>query len=182
MRSSNRSIWAAGDVTQNPKFTHLAGVHASTAASNAVLGLRRQVSSTIPRVTYTSPEVAAVGVTDASGSGLTSSRISLTETDRAITEEKTTGFAHLVIGKRGRIVGGTIVGPRAGESLAELTLAVEQGMSTRDLAGITHPYPTYNDAVWNAAIAHARSGLDSPVAKAAVRVLSAVASLRNRRR
>lgn len=182
MRTSNRSIWAAGDVTQNPKFTHLAGVHASTAAFNAILGLRRSVSSTIPRVTYTYPEVAAVGVTDASGPGLTSSKISLAETDRAITEEETAGFVQLVIGKRGRILGGTIVGPRAGESLAELTLAVEQKMSTRDLAGVTHPYPTYNDAVWNAAIAHARAGLDSPLAKVGVRVLSAVARLRSRRR
>ncbi|WP_051441506.1 hypothetical protein [Arthrobacter sp. H14] len=80
-------------------------------------------------------------------------------------------MTRIVIDKRGRIVGGTIVGPRAGESLAELTLAVQQGLSTRDLAGVTHPYPTYNDALWNAAIAHARSGLDSPLATAAVRVL-----------
>lgn len=181
MRSSNSFIWAAGDVTQNPKFTHLAGVHASTAASNAILGLRRSVSSTIPRVTYTSPEVAAVGVTDPSGPGLTSSKIALEKTDRAITEDETAGFVQLVIGKRGRIVGGTIVGPRAGESLAELALAVEQKMSTRELAGVTHPYPTYNDAVWNAAIAHARSGLDSPLARIAVKVLSAVARVRSRR-
>ncbi|MGJ9405496.1 dihydrolipoyl dehydrogenase family protein [Nesterenkonia aurantiaca] len=58
MRTSNSSIWAAGDVTTHPKFTHLAGAYASTAASNAVLGLRRRVSTTVPRITYTSPEVA----------------------------------------------------------------------------------------------------------------------------
>lgn len=182
MRTSNKRIWAAGDVTQNPKFTHLAGVHASTAASNAILGLHRSVSSVIPRVTFTSPEVAAVGITDASGPGLSLSTVHLDDTDRAITEAQTAGFAQLVIGKRGRILGGTIVGPRAGESLAELTLAVEQGMSTRALAGVTHPYPTYNDAVWNAAISHARGGLDSPVATAAVRLLGAAARLRNGRR
>lgn len=182
MRTSNRSIWAAGDVTQYPKFTHLAAVHASTAASNAVLGLSRSVSRTIPRVTYTSPEVAAVGVTDASAQGLITSRVPLASTDRAVTEEKTVGYAELVIGKRGRILGGTIVGPRAGESLGELCLAVEQKMNTRDLAGVTHAYPTYNDAVWNAAIAHARSGLDSPLVKTAVRVLAAVARVRSSRR
>ncbi|GAB3550639.1 FAD-dependent oxidoreductase [Arthrobacter tumbae] len=182
MRTSNKSIWAAGDVTQNPKFTHLAGVHASTAASNAILGLHRSVSAIIPRVTFTSPEVAAVGVTEASTPGQTLSTVDLSTTDRAITEGSPAGFAQLVIGKRGRILGGTIVGPRAGESLGELTLAVEQGMSTRQLAGVTHPYPTYNDAVWNAAISHAQSSLDSPAVKAAVRLLSVVARLRNGRR
>ena len=165
MRSSNSSIWAAGDVTAHPKFTHLAGVHAATAASNAILGLRRRVSSTVPRVTYTSPEVAAVGVTEASQPGLRVSTVSLKDTDRAVTEGSSEGFVRLVLGKRGRILGGTIVGPRAGESLGELTLAVSKKMSALELAGITHAYPTYNDALWNAAIAHARTGLDSQFAK-----------------
>ncbi|WP_035770941.1 FAD-dependent oxidoreductase [Arthrobacter sp. Br18] len=172
MRTSNRTIWAAGDVTTYPEFTHLAGVHASTAASNAVLGLGRKVSGVMPRVTFTSPEVAAVGVTEASTKTQTTSTIQHAHTDRAITEEQTTGFTRIIIGKGGRILGGTIVGPRAGESLAELTLAVKQGLSTRALAGVTHPYPTYNDALWNAAIAHARSGLESPAAKIAVKALA----------
>ncbi|MBG6181272.1 dihydrolipoyl dehydrogenase family protein [Arthrobacter sp. CAN_A1] len=172
MRSSNPAIWAAGDVTPYPEFTHLAGVHASTAASNAVLGLRRKVSEVMPRVTFTSPEVAAVGVTEASTKTQTTSTIQHAHTDRAITEEQTAGFTRIIIGKGGRILGGTIVGPRAGESLAELTLAVDQGLSTRALAGVTHPYPTYNDALWNAAIAHARSGLESPAAKIAVKALA----------
>ncbi|WP_035764654.1 FAD-dependent oxidoreductase [Arthrobacter sp. H20] len=172
MRSSNPTIWAAGDVTTYPKFTHLAGVHASTAASNAVLGLRRKVSKVMPRVTFTSPEIAAVGVTEASTKTQTTSTIQHAHTDRAITENQTVGFTRLIIGKSGRILGGTIVGPRAGESLAELTLAVDQGLSTRALAGVTHPYPTYNDALWNAAIAHARSGLESPAAKVAVKALA----------
>lgn len=57
------------------------------------------------------------------------------------------------VDRRGRIVGGTLVGPRAGECLAELTLAVTRGLRTRDLAGSTHAYPTYVDGLWNAAIA-----------------------------
>ncbi|MCH8566267.1 FAD-dependent oxidoreductase [Nesterenkonia sp. LB17] len=180
MRTSNRSIWAAGDVTPHPKFTHLAAVHASTAASNAVLGLRRRVSRTVPRITYTSPEVAAVGLTAVSGPGMTTSTVSLEHTDRALTEDSSEGFARLVIGRRGRILGGTLVGPRAGESLGELTLAVAQKLSTRQLAGITHAYPTYNDALWDAAIAHARDGLDSPVVNTATSALAAL--VRRRRR
>jgi pyruvate/2-oxoglutarate dehydrogenase complex dihydrolipoamide dehydrogenase (E3) component len=182
MRTSNRSIWAAGDVTQYPKFTHLAGTYASTAASNAVLGLRRTVSRDIPRVTFTSPEVAAVGRTEASGPGETTSTVTLQHTDRAVTEGTEEGFVRLVISKHGRILGGTIVGPRAGESLGELAVAVSQKMSTRQLAGVTHAYPTYSDALWNAAIAHARSGLDSPMARAATGLLSSLVRRRHTQR
>lgn len=168
MRTSNPNIWAAGDVTESPDFTHLAGVHASVAASNAVLGLSRTVSTTVPRVTFTSPEVGAVGISDSTPSGYTTSTIHHGDVDRAITESETGGMTQLVIDKRGRIVGGTIVGPRAGESLGELTLAVQQRLRTRDLAGVTHPYPTYNDALWSAATAHARSSLDAPLGKTVV--------------
>lgn len=171
MRTSQPTIWAAGDVTPNPDFTHLAGVHASTAAFNAVLGLRGSVSDTIPRVTYTSPELAAVGLTEPTKEGHTTSTVHHHETDRAVTEQQTAGMTRIVVDRRGRILGGTVVGPRAGESLAELTLAVQQGLTTRDLADVTHPYPTYNDALWNAAIAHARTRRDSPVAGAVVKVL-----------
>jgi pyruvate/2-oxoglutarate dehydrogenase complex dihydrolipoamide dehydrogenase (E3) component len=163
MMTSNPRIWAAGDVTANPQFTHLAGVHASVAASNAVLGLKRQVSGTVPRVTFTSPEVAAVGVTVADSHRQQRARtVRHTHVDRAVTEDSTGGFTRLIVDRRGKILGGTIVGPRAGESLAELTLAVQQGMTTSDIAGTTHPYPTYSDGVWNAAVADVRERLGSP--------------------
>ena len=174
MRSSNPMIWAAGDVTPHPNFTHLAGVHASTAASNAVLGLRRRVSAVAPRVTFTSPEIGAVGLTSARGRGLRTSTIQHADADRALTEQQTSGFTRIVVGRNGRILGGTIVGPRAGESLAELTLAVHQKLTTRDLAGVTHPYPTYNDALWNAAIADAGTALDSRGVRLAVGALAAL--------
>ncbi|MCZ2402525.1 NAD(P)/FAD-dependent oxidoreductase [Paenarthrobacter sp. Z7-10] len=172
MRTSNPLIWAAGDVTANPQFTHLAGVHASVAASNAVLGLRRQVSATVPRVTFTSPELAAVGLTTANDGPKHRSRmISHIHVDRAVTEDNTVGFTRLIVDRRGKILGGTIVGPRAGESLAELTLAVQNGMTTSDLAATTHPYPTYSDGVWNAALADVRGRLASPVARLAMTML-----------
>ncbi|VDR32317.1 Dihydrolipoyl dehydrogenase [Arthrobacter agilis] len=166
MRTSAPTVWAAGDVTQHPHFTHVAGFHASTAASNAVLGVRRAVPGTIPRVTYTSPEVAAVGPTTAVGRGTRISTVRHAESDRAITEGQEPGFSRLVIGRGGRILGGTIVGPRAGESLGELTLAVRQKLTTRDLAGVIHAYPTYNDSLWNAAIQDAGATLDKAWVKA----------------
>lgn len=171
MRTSNPTIWAAGDVTPNPDFTHLAGVYASTAASNAVLGVRRSVSRTVPRVTYTSPEVAAVGITSPEGSHQRVSTVEHAHTDRAITEDQVSGFTRLVIDRRGRILGGTVVGPRAGETLGELTLAVHQKLTTRELAGVTHPYPTYNDGLWNAAIADARTALEKPLVRTAMSAL-----------
>ncbi|WP_081747671.1 FAD-dependent oxidoreductase [Arthrobacter sp. Br18] len=181
MRSSNPAIWAAGDVTPYPDYTHAAGMYASTAASNAVLGLRRGVSGIIPRVTFTSPEVAAVGVTSSSAEGHSTSTIHYADTDRAITEEQTDGFVKIVVGRRGRILGGTIVGPRAGETLGELALAVQQKLTTRDLAGVMHAYPTYNDALWNAAITHAGSTLDVPLVRFAVKLLAGINRWRSAR-
>jgi len=169
LRTTNPRIWAAGDLTGHPQFTHVAGVHASVAASNAVLGLRRSAeTATVPRVTYTDPEVAAVGVaTDdtARAQGLTVVAHENADNDRAVTEGRTDGFARMALDRRGRIVGACVVGPRAGEALAELTLAQRNGMRTRDLAGAMHPYPTYADGQWNAAISDVRERLSAAPAR-----------------
>ncbi|MGV8979109.1 MAG: dihydrolipoyl dehydrogenase family protein [Cellulomonas sp.] len=181
LRTSNPRIWAAGDITPHPQFTHLAGVHASLAASNAVLGLRRAVNlSAVPRVTFTDPEVAAVGEASWSSGD---ERAPLTVTrhhrhvDRAVAEGRTDGFTRLVLGSRGRIVGATVVGPRAGESLAELTLAVRKGLTSTDLAGTIHPYPTYGDGPWGAAVSVFQERLAAPRVQ---RLTAAVIRLRRR--
>ncbi|MGI9155302.1 MAG: dihydrolipoyl dehydrogenase family protein [Marmoricola sp.] len=164
LRTTNPRIWAAGDLTGHPQFTHTAGVHASLAASNAVLGVRRRVDLTaVPRVTYTQPEVAAVGITtDEPPEGLRVLTWQHTHVDRAVTEGRTTGCTKLTVDARGRVVGAMVVGPRAGETIGELTLAVKRGLRTRDLAAVTHAYPTWNDGVWNAAIADVREQLEGP--------------------
>jgi len=174
LRTTNPRIWAAGDVTGHPQFTHVAGVHGATAASNAVLGIRRAAEVTaVPRVTYTSPEVAAVG-RPAGSPGTTARTLHHDEVDRAIVEGRISGFTRLVLDRRGRVVGATVVGPRAGETLAELTLAVRRGLRARDLAGVMHPYPTWGDGPWNAAVAEVREQLAAPVARRAARGLAAV--------
>ena len=148
LRASNPRIWAAGDLTGHPRFTHIAGVHGSIAATNAILGLRRTVDRTgAPRVTFTDPEIAVVGIDPRRrGSRDLALRALLhSHLDRAITEADTGGFTQLVLDRKHRIVGASVVGPRAGETIGELVLAVKQGLRTRDLAGATHPYPTYND-------------------------------------
>lgn len=178
LRTSNPRIWAAGDITGHPQFTHLAGVHGSIAATNAALGLRRRVDPTVPRVTFTQPEVAAVGVsTSTPQTGVRVLSWPLADVDRAVTDAATAGFTRIAIDRKHRVLGATVVGPRAGEALAELTLAVRTGMRTRDLAATTHPYPTYADAGWNAAIGDIREQLSRP---AVGRLVHGAAAVRRR--
>lgn len=174
LRTTNPRIWAAGDLTGHPQFTHVAGVHGSLAASNAVLGVRRAVeTSAVPRVTYTHPEVAAVGVDTGRGrDGIRILTLDHRHVDRAVTEDLTDGLTRLAVDAKGRILGATVVGPRAGETLGELAIAVRRGLRTRDLAGITHAYPTWNDGPWNAAIADVREQLDRPATRRALHTLA----------
>ncbi|EFQ82233.1 pyridine nucleotide-disulfide oxidoreductase [Aeromicrobium marinum DSM 15272] len=178
LRTTNRRVWAAGDVSGHPALTHVAGVHGSTAATNAVLGLRRAAETTVvPRVTYTSPEVAAFGEGGTLRPGLRSRTIDHHEVDRAVTDGTTAGFSRLVLDRRGRVVGATVVGPRAGESLAEVLLAARHGLRARDIAASMHPYPTHGDGVWKAAL----EDLQDQLASARVqRVIGWVRRLRRR--
>lgn len=182
LATSNPRIRAAGDATPLPRFTHTAGMFGSVAATNAVLGLSRRVRlDDVPRVTFTSPEVAAVGASsaDAAASGLRVVETAHSHLDRAIAEDRTAGFTRLVVDRKGRVVGATIVGPRAGESLGEMSTAVSRGLTVSGLAGVIHAYPTYSDAAWNAAVRDAQSALHRGVIAAAIRLLR---RLRRRRR
>lgn len=100
-------------------------------------------------------------------------RWSHSEADRAVADQDTDGATSLVLDRHGRLVGATVVGPRAGESLGELALAVRKGLTAADLAATTHPYPTYNDAVWNPAVAEVQRRLRRPVPRAGIRALRA---------
>ncbi len=176
LQTTNSRIWAAGDITGHPQFTHVAGVHGSLVAGNAILGLRRTVDLAIPRVTYTRPEVAAVGVgvDDARQRSLTVRTVHHTDVDRAIADGEPGGFSRLVLDGKGRVVGATIVGPRAGESLAEVVSAVRNSARARDLAATMHAYPTYGDGVWKASIEQVQRRLAEPNARRVTRLLAAL--------
>ena len=181
LRTTNPRVWAAGDVTGHPQFTHTAGVHGALVAANAVLGLRRTAEvATTPRVTFTQPEVAAFGVRleQAQRRRLTITTVPHTEVDRAIAEGQTGGFTRIVLDRRGRVVGATIVSPRAGESLPELVLAARHGLRARDLAASTHAYPTYGDGVWKAGIQQVQSGLSKQAVR---RIFGLLGAVRRRR-
>ena len=178
LRTSNPHIWAAGDVTAYPHQTHVAAAHASLAVTNALLGTRRRADRlVVPRVVFTDPEVAHVGADTWAERGARPPR-TITRThdhvDRAIAEARTDGFSRLALDRRGsRIVGATLVSPRAGESVAALTLAIEKGMSPTALAATVHAYPTYNDGPWTAAVDEIRRRLRQPGARRAVGALLA---------
>ena len=176
LRTSNPRIWAAGDLTGYAPFTHVAGNHGSLAASNAVLGLRRTVApGLIPRVTYTSPEVASFGIAADSRPGLTVHTVPHSEVDRAAAEGQQNGYSQLVLDAKGKVVGASIVGPRAGESLAEALLAAQQGLRARAMAGAIHAYPTWSDGIWKASLAQGRNDLAATPTK---QVTTALAKLR----
>lgn len=180
LRTSNPRVWAAGDVTPHPAFTHVAGVNGSLAATNAVLGLRRRAdTATVPRVTFTAPEVASFGVSpDHAPDGLRVRTTAHRDVNRAVTDGDTGGFTSLVLDRRDRIVGATIVGPRAGESLAEVVLAARHGLRARDLAASMHAYPTYSDGIWQASIAQVQQSLSRPTVRRVTRLLLAARRLR----
>ena len=181
LQTTNPWVWAAGDVTGRSHHTHTAGVHGSLAASNAILGLKRSINTAaVPRVTFTSPELAAVGASTDSVKAPAGGQVinwRHAELDRAVTQNERSGVTRLVLDRKGRIVGATVVGPRAGETLGELSLAIHHGMRTRDLAPVTHAYPTYNDAVWNATVRDARKSLSSGMTGRAIGLLRGVRRL-----
>jgi pyruvate/2-oxoglutarate dehydrogenase complex dihydrolipoamide dehydrogenase (E3) component len=171
LRTTNPRIWAAGDVTGHPRLTHVAGMQGGLAASNALLGLRRCVDDIVPRVTFTQPELAAVGVsTDTPGPGQRLLEWPHAHVDRAVADADTDGITRLVLDRRGRLVGATVVGPRAGETLGELVLAVRQKTSALQMASLPHAYPTYNDGPWNAVVEDLRRRVANQRAQRAIRI------------
>jgi Pyridine nucleotide-disulphide oxidoreductase, dimerisation domain len=113
--------------------------------------------------------------------GTTTRTLRHDEVDRAVTVGRTAGFSRLVLDRRAQVVGATVVGPRAGEVLAELALAIRHGLRARDLAGVMHAYPTWADGPWNAAIAEVRQRLAAPVPHRLLRIVAGTRRLLDRR-
>ncbi|MFU8853679.1 dihydrolipoyl dehydrogenase family protein [Micromonospora sp. SL1-18] len=149
-------VYAAGDVTGRLPFTHAAFHMGRIAAGNALSRRRRRRydPSATPWVTFTDPEVARVGLTEAQAAprGARVAWLPMTDMDRAVAADRTQGFVKLLAGPRpllrnlggGRILGATIVAARAGEMIHEPALAMETRMFTGRLAAATHAYPTWS--------------------------------------
>jgi pyruvate/2-oxoglutarate dehydrogenase complex dihydrolipoamide dehydrogenase (E3) component/uncharacterized membrane protein YdjX (TVP38/TMEM64 family) len=154
LRTRLPNIFAVGDVTGLPQFTHAASHMAWHAAVNALFGRFRRFRvdwRCLPQCTYLDPEVARVGLNEreaqAQGVPYEVTRFDLTELDRAITDDVARGFVKvLTMPASDRILGATIVAAHAGESIAEFTLAMRHGLGLNKILATIHAYPTLTEA------------------------------------
>lgn len=150
LRTNQHHIYACGDITGMHQFTHAAGYEAGVVLTNAVFRVPRSTNYTwLPRATYTDPELAAMGMTEAE---CRKANIEydvwieeFSDNDRAIAEGETAGRLKLIVDKKEKPLGIQICGPSAGELLGEWTAILGGGVKLSTLAGIVHPYPTLSE-------------------------------------
>ncbi len=176
LRTTNRNVYAIGDVVGQQQFTHAAGYHAGIVIRNILFRMGAKVDTkAMPWVTYTDPELAHVGMTEkAANEAGRSVRIltsTFAENDRARAELATEGMIKAVTDQRGRILGASIVGYHAGELILPWVLAVSQGMKIGAMAGIVAPYPTFSEISKRAAGSYFTDSLFSDRTKFIVRIL-----------
>jgi pyruvate/2-oxoglutarate dehydrogenase complex dihydrolipoamide dehydrogenase (E3) component len=148
--TTNRRVFAIGDVIGGPQFTHTAAYHAGIVIRNALFGIPAKVDyKALPWVTYTDPELAHVGITEAearmAGHAPQILNWSFDSNDRAQAERATDGLAKVVLGKGGKVLGATIVGTRAGELIGMWGLAIAAGLKIGGVASAVLPYPTLSE-------------------------------------
>lgn len=157
LRTSVDHIWAAGDVTGDYPFTHVAAEQGKLAAQNAFAPIPRAFDDrVIPWATYTDPTLAHVGRTEAqlreAGVPYRVGRLDLAELDRAIIEGETEGAVKLLVGENDALLGAHILAPNAGDLLAPVVVAMRAGLPATALADALLPYPTFAEALrWAAA-------------------------------
>ena len=178
---TNKRVFVAGDIADpadiGPRaFTHVGSYHAGIIIRRVLFHLPARVDyAALPRVTYTGPELAQTGMTEAeavaSGLDVQLLRASLADNDRAIAERDTPGLVKLVV-RRNRVVGAGILAPHAGEMISQWTLAIAERTKLSTLAGLIVPYPTRSEAAKRAAGSFFAPRLFSARTKTLVRVLS----------
>jgi pyruvate/2-oxoglutarate dehydrogenase complex dihydrolipoamide dehydrogenase (E3) component len=179
LRTSNRKVYAIGDIAGGLQFTHVAGYHAGIVIRAILFRLpAKENRAIIPWVTFTDPEIGHVGMTEAEARTEHGHHTvwildaPFSGNDRAQAERRTEGLVRLIVGKRGRVVGADVVGPSAGEIVNLLSLVVSRGLSVRDLAGFVSPYPSLSEAVRRAAISYYADSAKNPWVRRVVRLLA----------
>jgi pyruvate/2-oxoglutarate dehydrogenase complex dihydrolipoamide dehydrogenase (E3) component len=167
LKTSNRCVYAIGDVAGRGQFTHLANYHAGLVIRNALFRLPVKVNADlVPRVTFTDPELAHVGLTETEARAhrivIRVLRWPYHENDRAQAERETMGHIKVVTDGKGKIIGATIVGAAAGELITTWTLAIDRGLNIRALAGMIVPYPTLAEIGKRAAVTYFLPSLTNP--------------------
>ena len=174
LRTTNTNIYAVGDVAGGLQFTHAAELHASVVLRNFFSPFKKKLNTdSFGWVTYTSPEVATFGLTSSEltkrGMVFETISSSLEEDDRAIVDGSR-GFLKLFIGKKGLLLGGTLVAPQAGEIVGELLLAKSKNLTSADLFNRVAPYPTASRIIRRVASQYESKKL-TPLAKRLLHIL-----------
>lgn len=176
LRTTNKRVFAIGDVAGSYQFTHMAGYHAGTVIRNALFNLPAKVDDrAVPWVTFTDPELAHVGLMEAEAKARDGAARAVTwafeENDRAQAERASEGFIKMVAGKSGKILGATIVGRHAGELILLWVLAVQKELKVKDMTSIIAPYPTLSEVSKRVAGAYFAPALFSERTKRIVRLM-----------
>jgi pyruvate/2-oxoglutarate dehydrogenase complex dihydrolipoamide dehydrogenase (E3) component len=177
LRTSNRRVFAIGDAAGRGQFTHLAGAHAGLFVRKALFAAPINADSLlVPRVTYTSPELAAVGLTEAQARAAHGDDVRVlvqpfADNDRAHAEGDIRGFAKLIASRRGKILGVTLVGAHAGDHLPLWVLTMTTGLKLSQLTGMIAPYPTRGEINKRLAGQWYTGALFSPATRRLVSVL-----------
>ncbi|MEQ8297869.1 MAG: FAD-dependent oxidoreductase [Nitratireductor sp.] len=170
LRTANRRVYAIGDVAGGLQFTHVAGYHAGLVIRALLFRLpARENRAILPRVTYTDPELAQIGMTEAeaieAGGGVRVLRWPYAENDRALAERQTAGFIKLMADRRGRLLGVTIVGANAGEMINLWALVLSKELRLRDVAAYVPAYPTMSEIGKRAAITYFSGAARKPMVR-----------------
>jgi len=175
--TSNKKVFAIGDVTGGLQFTHVANYHAGIVIRRALFRLPAKVDTrVVPWVTYTDPELAHVGMSEEQARAR-HGRVSVLrwpyhENDRAQAERVTHGHVKVVVGRSGHILGATIVGAQAGELIQMWSLAISQKLKIKAMTGFISPYPTLSEVNKRAAIKHYASAPGNPLVRKVVGFLA----------
>jgi len=177
LRTTNRRVFAVGDVAGGPQFTHIALYHAGIVIRNALFHLPAKVDyRALPWVTYTDPELAQIGLTETAARAVEPAarvlRWRFAENDRAQTERETEGMVKVVTGKSGRVLGASILGAGAGDLILPWALAISQKLKIGAMANLVVPYPTRGEASKRAAGSYYTAALFSARTRRLVRLLA----------
>ncbi len=172
LRTNVKSIWAVGDVTGAPRFTHVADYQARLVLRNALFPGRSAADyRTVPWAIYTQPELAHVGLTEGQAreqhGAVQVWRKAFDELDRAIADGETEGLVKIIADGKGRILGAHIFGAHASTLLGEVALAMKTNVKLSQLSGIMHAYPTYPEAAKHIGDAYVRAGFKGLARRAA---------------
>ncbi|MBE9563773.1 MAG: NAD(P)/FAD-dependent oxidoreductase, partial [Proteobacteria bacterium] len=175
MQTSNKKIYACGDVTGEMMLTHVAELQAGAVIANMIFKMPKKVDyEVIPSVVYTAPEVAQVGISVEQCNNLKHGEVyqfDISQLDRAVTDNEKAGVAKILTDK-GVVVGAHIIAPHAGELIHELALAIQEKMKVSKLTSLVHAYPSYSQLNKRLAGQYYSGRLFSPLTKKIVALLN----------